>query len=140
MTLIIGVIDCFIVFLRLLKINIDRLESFYQSTAEYPSFILQICFYLNPLYYHSCRLKRKTVPLTKTKWYRLKMWVKRICQFLIMKKSSHNWFLFYLHQSISFWKRNLRRSTSNLKKIMNDNKALQKSASDLEKSRDKLIQ
>ena len=31
MTLIIGVIDCFIVFLRLLKINIDRLASFYQS-------------------------------------------------------------------------------------------------------------
>ena len=31
--MIIGVIDCFIVFLRLLKINIDRLASFYQSTA-----------------------------------------------------------------------------------------------------------
>ena len=33
MTLIIGVIDCFVVFLRLLKINIDRLASFYQITA-----------------------------------------------------------------------------------------------------------
>ena len=34
MTLIIGVIDCFIVSPRLLQNNIDRLASFYQSTAE----------------------------------------------------------------------------------------------------------